>query len=113
MQGGVIMTTTRQYWLDTMVRIVQPVLENLYQGKLKERMPVEHKSDVTDREKYTYFEALGRTVCGIAPWLAHPAQDPKEEKLRATFAEMTRGAIRQAATHRATIPWQNEVCWTF
>lgn len=39
MQGGVIMTTTRQYWLDTMVRIVQPVLENLYHGKLKERMP--------------------------------------------------------------------------
>ncbi len=92
------MTETRQYWLDTMVRITSPVLENLSCGKLKEKMPVEHKDGVTDRADYTYLEALGRTVCGIAPWLAHTAEDPSEEKLRIEYAEMTRKAISAAVT---------------
>ncbi len=92
------MTETRQYWIETMIRIVKPILENLSYGKLKERMPIEHKDGTNDRAEYTYLEALGRTVCGIAPWLAHPSEDRDEEKLRSSFAEMTRKAIRAAVT---------------
>lgn len=92
------MTKTRKYWLDTMIRIVRPVLENLKNGKLKEKMPVEHKAGVNDRAEYTYLEALGRTVCGIAPWLERTAEDAWEERLRAELAEMTRCAIHSAVT---------------
>ncbi len=87
------MTTTRKKWLDAMLRIASPVIESCARAALRAEMPVYARPEVHDREEYTYLEALGRTVCGIAPWLAHPAQDRDEEALRAEYAELTRRAI--------------------
>ena len=92
------MTEVRKYWLDTMLKIVSPVLKNLSAGCLREKMPIEHKEGINDRANYTYLEALGRVVCGIAPWLEHTAEDAEEEKMRIVYAEMTRRAIRSAVT---------------
>src|SRR5947208_5212684 len=33
--------TDREYWLDVLQRLAQPVLTNLAQGRLRQRMPVE------------------------------------------------------------------------
>src|SRR5205809_7007475 len=33
--------TDREYWLDVLTRLAQPVLTNLAQGRLRQRMPVE------------------------------------------------------------------------
>lgn len=59
-----MMTETRRYWVDTLLRIATPVLSALADGKLKETMPVEEK---IPREEVTHLEALGRTLTGLAP----------------------------------------------
>lgn len=81
-----------------MLRIVTPVLECTAAGELRAKMPVYAKPGVDDRGNYTYLEALGRIVCGIAPWLSHPAEDSEEETLRCRYAELTRRAIKMAVT---------------
>ena len=81
-----------------MLKIVTPVLECTAAGELRAKMPVYAKTGVNDRGNYTYLEALGRVICGIAPWLAHPAEDEAEENLRLRYAELTRSAIKMAVT---------------
>ncbi len=90
------MNTTRKYWIDTMLRIADPVLSSLSRGELRAKMPVKHQPDVHDRPEYTYLEALGRTLLGVAPWLNQKAQDPDEEQLRAQYAALSRKAIAMA-----------------
>ncbi|WP_255320119.1 DUF2264 domain-containing protein [Paenibacillus elgii] len=84
----------RDYWLQTMQRIAKPVLEALAQRKLKERMPVEAKLD--DRELYTYLEAYGRLLAGIAPWLEHGPRTGAEGELRGEYVRLAQLAMDAA-----------------
>jgi hypothetical protein len=60
----------RAYWTSLAVKIADPVLASLAEAKLKERMPIEAPfNTVADRAQYSHLEAVGRTLCGIAPWL--------------------------------------------
>ena len=63
------MTQSRRYWIDTMLAIAEPVIAALAEGRLKRDMPVEAPPEL-DRTHCTYLEALGRTIDGVAPWLA-------------------------------------------
>lgn len=63
------MSERRNPWLSRMDQVARPVLEALSRRELKKRMPVEHHPESGDRPEYTRLEALGRTMCGIAPWL--------------------------------------------
>ena len=90
------MNNTRQFWLDALKTIVRPVLENLSTGRLVATMPVEHHPKSLDRHEYTYLEAFGRAMKGLAPWLAHPAQDAEEEKQRVEWCALARKALRMA-----------------
>ncbi|NLG15629.1 MAG: DUF2264 domain-containing protein [Lentisphaerae bacterium] len=74
--------STRKFWVDSMLKIVLPVLENLAEDKLVETMPVRGKLPPEDRRQFTYLEAFGRTLAGIAPWLQCENLDPEEEALR-------------------------------
>lgn len=74
-----------------MKKIVDPVLTNLSQRKLKQNMNVAGNNE---RKQFAYLEALGRTVAGIAPWLELAGRDDiiiKEEIDK--YAELTRQAI--------------------
>ena len=62
------MNNTRKYWIDTMLKIVHPVLDAISRDNLKAEMPVECKAE-RQRNDCTYLEALGRTLVGIAPLL--------------------------------------------
>lgn len=90
------MENSRQFWIDVMLRISDPVLDSLSKGRLRSDMPLKHHPDSHDRADYTYLEALGRTLMGVAPWLETPAEDPVEEELRAHHAELARKAIAMA-----------------
>ena len=59
----------RKVWVDALVKIATPVMQNLADGTLKKNMPFESLSSDPDRREVSYLEAVGRTVCGIAPWL--------------------------------------------
>ncbi|PZD96856.1 hypothetical protein DNH61_06570 [Paenibacillus sambharensis] len=81
----------RQYWIDTMLQIVSPVLESCSRRQLKANMPVHGKLE--DRPSYTYLEAVGRSLMGVAPWLEGQAQDSEEERTRAHYASLARKTI--------------------
>lgn len=58
----------RQVWVNTLVKIADPVLSNLANNTLRENMPQE-SLDTKRVHRFSHLEAVGRTLCGIAPWL--------------------------------------------
>ncbi len=90
--------TTRRYWLDTMLKICSPVIENFAAGTLIDSLPVRPPRETPTRRDCTYLEALGRTLVGMAPWLETPAIDAEEEALRVKYAALSRDAIKMAVT---------------
>lgn len=83
----------RNYWIRTMLKIADPVLENLARRTLKKNMPTVFHPD---REMYMHLEALGRTVCGIAPWLELESVTGEEKALQDKYRELARKAIGEA-----------------
>ena len=60
----------RTQWIDLLERVSRPVLEALSKGKLKALMPVEAPhGNQAERAQFTYLEAFGRLLSGIAPYL--------------------------------------------
>ena len=90
------MNQDRAYWVDTMLKIAHPVITSLAEGKLRKNMPVECKAEKETRAKFTYLEAIGRTVCGIGPWLECKGLTGEEESKRKFYADQTRKAIDMA-----------------
>jgi hypothetical protein len=86
--------STRSYWVQTMLRIADPVLAALADNKLRASMPVENKKE--EQRQYSHLEAFARTLVGIAPWLETPALDAEEEKLRTHYAELVRAGLDAA-----------------
>lgn len=69
----------RAYWCELLYKIASPVILNLANGTLKKNMPVEKAPGYALKaEKVTYLEAVGRTMAGVAPWLALPDEESKE-----------------------------------
>ena len=88
-------TADRDLWIDVMRKLADPVLNNLANGTLKARMPVEQAAGA-DRKPVTHLEALGRLIAGLAPWIELPADASPEGQLRATYADLARRAIGRA-----------------
>ncbi|WP_200976016.1 DUF2264 domain-containing protein [Echinicola sp. 20G] len=79
---------TRAYWAELLYKISNPVLAQMSQGKLRQNMPVETPPKAyRGRENVTHLEALGRTLAGVAPWLALPDTNDAEGKMRLDLKE--------------------------
>jgi hypothetical protein len=73
----------RAYWSDLLYKISAPVVFNLAAGTLKQNMPIEKAPGYALKaEQVTYLEAVGRTMAGIAPWLALPDDESPEGRQR-------------------------------
>ncbi len=97
----------RQYWVQILAKVSGPVLHALSERKLKEVMPVEAPhGNIEDRRQYTYLEAMGRLLTGIAPWLESGPSDGNEGKLRKQYADWAREAI-DAGTDKASPDFMN------
>ena len=81
----------REYWIRTLRKVGDPVLTALSQRRLKAEMPVEAHENVTDRRNYTYLEALGRLLAGMAPWL-----ESNESDVSRHYADLARKSIAAA-----------------
>ena len=88
--------SAREYWIQTLCKLGGPVLNALSNGRLKAEMPIEAHAGTTDRAHYTYLEALGRLLCGMAPWLESQASAAGEEQDRSKWADSARRAIASA-----------------
>lgn len=86
----------RDYWVQSMTRIAEPVLKNLSEAKLKEKMPFRGGSSSDARRKASHLEAVGRTINGIAPWLELGVDDSPEGRLRAKYIDYTLLGLRNA-----------------
>jgi hypothetical protein len=77
------------------VRVVQPVLGDCAANQLKARMPVEAlPGNLSARARVTHLEAIGRTLCGIAPWLSvKGSQGSEEEASRSHLSGLARLAL--------------------
>lgn len=87
----------RNFLVNSLVKIADPVLTSLSQNKLKEKMPVEQI--IKGRAQYTYLEAFGRLLAGMAPWLALGPDQTKEGQLRKKYVKLA-----QKSLHHATNP---------
>lgn len=85
--------TTRQIWLSAMLKIADPVLRHLAEGTLKATMPTAFHPD---RKDFMHLEALGRTMCGVAPWLELTDVPAGEAAVQAEYRALSRKAIAMA-----------------
>ncbi|WP_420150327.1 DUF2264 domain-containing protein [Spirosoma sp.] len=84
----------RSYWLQTLLKVANPVLTALAQQRLKATMPVESAPGQQEsRNAVSHLEALGRTMAGLAPWLELGADDSPEGRLRQRYLDLARQAI--------------------
>lgn len=87
----------RQLWVDYLWKVSYPVIHNLAEGTLRQNMPVEAAPDYGGgAEMMTYLEAVGRTLAGVAPWLALPDDETKEGKRRKQMREEVLKGLKNA-----------------
>jgi hypothetical protein len=92
----------RAYWVDVLTRIARPVLGNLAEGRLHERMPVEIGPVAKpERREVTHLEAVGRLLTGMAPWLELGEDGSPEGTLRKRHADLARRGIAMATDPRS------------
>ena len=85
----------RAYWLQTLLKVADPVLSALAKNQLKATMPVESApGQQAGRLVVSHLEALGRTLAGLAPWLELNADDNvQEDQLRQRHLDLARQAV--------------------
>nr|WP_294925084.1 DUF2264 domain-containing protein [uncultured Flavobacterium sp.] len=90
----------REFFVSSLVKIGDPVLDALSKNQLKQLMPVEKSPGAWDDRKHvTYLEAFGRLLSGMAPWLELGPDETPEGKLRAKYIDLAQKSI-----HNATDP---------
>jgi len=94
--------TDRQFWVDLLIRIADPVLNHLSKGELKKNMPVEAVAGrEQDRRKYTHLEAFGRLMAGMAPWLELGRDGTPEGAIRAKYLDLVHQSLAAAVDPRS------------
>lgn len=88
-------TPTREYWSKQAYKMSFPVLDALSKNELKEKMPVEQFNGA-NRQQYAHLEALGRLLCGIAPWLELPVDNSEEGLMRAQLLALAHKGLDNA-----------------
>ncbi len=85
-------THDRTLWVDTLTRIVEPVLGAAAQGRLRETMPIE-AHEPGSRRPFTMLEAVGRTLVGLAPWLGCELAEGEEARQRDRLIPLAHASI--------------------
>jgi len=93
----------RAYWIQTLIKIADPVLRNLSEDNLKNSIPVGRSSSAqsSSREFVTHMESFGRTLAGIAPWLELGPDETKEGQLRSTYIDLSCRALANSVDPQA------------
>lgn len=89
----------RAFWVGNLTRIADPVLLNLSNNTLKKNMPYESLSK--ERSKFSHLEAVGRLICGIAPWLELGPDHTPEGQLRAKYIDLTVRGLKNAVNPKS------------
>ena len=88
---------SRTYFVNSLQRIADPVLQSVSKGELKAKMPVEvAEQEWGKRADYAYLEAFGRLLSGIAPWLELGPDNTAEGTLREKYIQLAISGITHA-----------------
>lgn len=90
--------TQRDIWLNAMTRIAAPVLSALAENRLTATLPLSFHEQ---RSEYAPLEAFGRTLCGIAPFLACKGLVGKDRQLQEEWISLAQRAIQNATDPNA------------
>lgn len=99
----------RDYWVNMLYEIAEPVLSNMSQGKLKENMTIELSPTWDGRDSgVAYTEAFGRLMAGIAPWLSLPDDNTPEGIKRKQIKEWALKSYVNAVDPHSPdyLPWK-------
>ncbi|APZ48076.1 hypothetical protein BW723_06255 [Polaribacter reichenbachii] len=92
----------REFFVASLIKIGDPVLEALSKNKLKKIMPVEKSPGAwDDRTHVTYLEGFGRLLSGMAPWLELGSDNTPEGILRAKYIKLVHKCIQNATDPKA------------
>jgi hypothetical protein len=92
----------RQVWVKALYRISYPVVYNLANETLKKNMPLETGPKYSlNLKSVTYLEAAGRTMAGIAPWLALPDDRTDEGKMRKEMRSLLLRGLKNAVNPKS------------
>lgn len=86
----------RKRWVAALDRIARPILSNMAVGMLRDRMPYEHRTGTHVSAATDALQALGRTLCGIAPWLEVEGLSGAEAELQTEYRRWARAALQHA-----------------
>lgn len=87
----------RDLWVKYLWKISYPVIHNLAENTLCKNMPVETPNGNPEGyNEMTYLEAVGRTLAGVAPWLALPDDETFEGKQRKQMREEVLKGLKNA-----------------
>ena len=89
-------SSDRKLWVETLTKIAEPVLSNLAAGTLRKNMLYETRNKSLSHQDVAYLEAVGRVICGIAPWLELGPDDTEEGRLREKFIDLTVKGLKNA-----------------
>ncbi len=89
----------REYLVNTLTHIADPVLNALSRNELRKQMPVEAKNE--GRRDYTYLEAFGRLMAGLAPWLELGPDHTAEGQLRKKYIDLAVLSLKNATNPKA------------
>ena len=89
--GALATSNDREAWLNIVERISTPVLEAIAKNQLRATMPIECVAgQIESRRECTHLEAVGRLLCGIAPWLELEGCTGSEAALQSKFRDLAR-----------------------
>jgi hypothetical protein len=87
----------RKYWSELLYKISLPVVKNIAEGTLKKNMPLElGPGYYLKADKVSYMEAVGRTIAGLAPWLALPDDMTSEGVMRKELRDLLLTGLKNA-----------------
>lgn len=105
-QGLPTADADRALFLNVAQRLAEPVLSAASSGRLKAVMPVREPAGGNERAAYTHLEAVGRLLCGLAPWLERdtaepdPAMESQRERNRAMAVATIASIVDPASPDR-------------
>jgi hypothetical protein len=93
----------REQWVAMLTKISDPLLNALAKDKLREKMPVEARTEglVGVRRKFSHLEGFGRLLCGLAPWVVLAADESQEGRLRGRYFDLVQQSLANAVNPRA------------
>ena len=83
----------RNHWLELMLKIAEPVITNLAEGKLHKTIPLSFHNE---RKDYCMLESFGRTALGLAPWLGSEEIGGEEKALQEKYRMLISKAVDNA-----------------